>query len=370
MNVIRPVDAREVLPGLRAALDGGPAIAPLPPDPSDALLDMVAPDRPAEVPDLAVVVATSGSTGTPKGVLLSRAAIRAGVTATHDRLGGDGDWTLAVPAHYVAGLMVIARTVVAGTALHHAAADLHDLPELHHPPRPQYLSLVPTQLVRALDRPEVLARLARYDVIMVGGGPLPAPVRERSEAAGLAVVSTYGMSETAGGCVYDGVPLPGVEVAIEPDTERIMITGPMLCSGYRLRPDLTREALVDGWFRTSDRGRLVDGLVSVTGRLDDVVISGGSNVDLAEVETMINSRLPAGHEVAVIGVDDPEWGTRVVAVTDRPLTREQLRGWLTGPLLPRQVVVLDSLPRTANGKIDRPALRNRVGESAEEDARR
>ena len=206
-------------------------------------LAVVQPDRPVEEPAVAAVVATSGSTGEPKGVLLSAPAIRASVAATHERLGGPGDWTLALPAHYVAGLMVLARAVVAETRVVTVRSDLADL-EAPTSGR-HYLSLVPTQLVRALSSPAVAATLARFDGVLVGGAALDAAVLDRARNRGIAVVITYGMSETCGGCVYDGRPLAGVDVQVAP-AGGLSIGGAPLFSGYRLRPDLTADALVDG----------------------------------------------------------------------------------------------------------------------------
>lgn len=372
MSPIRPVDEHEVLPALRSALDSGPAIAPLPPHDADAILTMVRPEHPADVDDLAAVVATSGSTGVPKGVLLTRSAILAGAVATHTRLDGPGDWTLALPGHYVAGLMVIARTVVADTTLRHTSPDLHDLPDLGaNRDRPQYLSLVPTQLVRALDRPDITARLARYDTILLGGAATDATVLDRARDAGLRISTTYGMSETSGGCVYDSFPLDGVQVERDRDG-RLVIGGPVLFAGYRLRPDLTAAALTeDGRFRTGDRGTVeADGRVVVTGRIDDVVVSGGVNVDLAAVERTARTIAARLHgrpaEVAVVGVPDVEWGTRIVAVSEAPLSREDLGAELTGASLPRQVQVLASLPRTSSGKVDRQALIARLAAERED----
>jgi O-succinylbenzoic acid--CoA ligase len=315
----------------------------------------------------AVVVGTSGSTGRPKGVLLSAAAVTASARATADRLGGPGDWALALPTHYVAGLMVLARAIVGGTRTHPAAADLGDLGKvLARMAAPRYLSVVPTQLARALSRPALAGALAGFDAVLVGGGPLPRAVAEAAQAAGVRVVTSYGMSETCGGCVYDGVPLGGVDVTLGPDG-RVGVSGSVLFSGYRARPDLSAAALVDGRLMTADRARWErpqggpDRLV-VLGRLDDVVVSGGLNVDLAEVERRLRSWPGlAGADAAVVGVPDPDWGTAVVAVVERPgwtdaesdALRTHLRAGLPAYAAPRQILGRERLPRTSSGKIDR-----------------
>lgn len=367
MPQLRPVDATadNVALALAAALTSDAPFVPLPADdPAGAgvALAMAQPELPPEVDDLAVVVATSGSTGTPKGVLLTRAAIAAAVHATHAQLGGPGEWTLALPPHYVAGLMVVARAEVAGTRWHRATPDLADLADTvpeRDPDLPQYTSLVPTQLVRALvaiaDGDTALRhQLAGFDAILLGGAAADPALLERAADVGLRVVTTYGMSETCGGCVYDGRPLPGVTVAT--DDGRLTVTGPMVFSGYRLRPDLTTAVLRRNTFLTSDRGEVTGGRVTVFGRLDDVVISGGVNVDLAEVERVVREVAGPDAEAVVLGLPDLEWGTRIVAVSRTPLTRADLGHRLTGARLPRAVVVLPDLPRTSTGKVDRQAL--------------
>nr|WP_294691411.1 AMP-binding protein [uncultured Friedmanniella sp.] len=356
-------DSDALSTALAQALAGGPAVAPLPPAPLERAqaLAMLAPERPLEA-GTAVVVATSGSTGRPKGVLLSAAAVTASVRATHDRLGGPGDWLLALPAHYVAGLMVLARATVGGTRVGRTAADLSDLPEASERlDGRRYLSVVPTQLARALDSPWLVEGLAGLDAVLVGGGPLPEPLADAARTAGIRVVTSYGMSETCGGCVYDGVPLAGVEVALEADG-RVNLGGEVLFSGYRGRPDLTAAALADGRLRTADRARWDAGRLVVLGRVDDVVVSGGLNVDLAEVERALRAWPGlAGSDVAVVGLPDPGWGTAVVAVVERAgwsdedtdALRDHVRERLPGYAAPRRVLGRERLPRTSSGKIDR-----------------
>jgi len=366
---LRPADPPEIPAALAQALAGGPPCAPLPADPGqrDQALAMLRPDEPVVEDDAAVVVPTSGSTGRPKGVVLSRTAIAASATATHDRLGGAGDWVLVLPAHYVAGMMVWARALLAGTAVAPARSDLSDLAAAAGRLGPRrYLSIVPTQLARGLNDPATTAALAGLTAVLVGGGALDPELRDRARRSGVVVVATYGMSETCGGCVYDGRPLTGVQVQVDPD-ERITIGGPALFSGYRLRPDLTAGAVAGGRLRTQDRGRWEAERLQVLGRVDDVVISGGLNVDLAEVERRARPWPPlGGAELVVIGVPDAEWGTKVVVVTDAPtadVSIEELRRFLADTLpayaAPRELVRLAALPRTSSGKIDRPALQSR-----------
>ncbi|MBA8792763.1 O-succinylbenzoic acid--CoA ligase [Friedmanniella endophytica] len=359
---------------LAAVLDGADRVlAPLPSHDleREQALAMLQPDRPVDEDDAAVVVATSGSTGRPKGVVLTRDGIVASARATHRRVGGPGEWLLALPTHYVAGLMVVARAVVAGTPVVAVGADLSGLATLAPAERPRYLSVVPTQLVRALADPRLTRRLAALDGVLLGGAATPAELLDRARSAGVRVRTTYGMSETCGGCVYDGVPLDGVGIDLDDlDAERVgdgvgrvRITGAPVFAGYRLRPDLTAEVLDTAGgrrrFATSDRGRLsAEGTLEILGRTDDVVISGGVNVDLAAVERAAQQVL-ADPEAVAVGVADTEWGTRVVLVSSRDLDLTAVRGVLADRLpaaaLPRQVV-RRPVPRTSSGKPDRTRL--------------
>ena len=207
-------------------------------------------------------------------------------------------------------------------------------------------------------------RLARYDLVLVGGAALPADVAARSSDAGINVFQSYGMSETCGGCVIDGLALPGVQVAIG-QAGRVSIGGPVVFSGYRGDPQETAAALVEGRLLTNDRGEWLaapDGepRLRILGRMDDVVISGGVNVDLAGVQRAVDG-LGRG-ETAVIGVPDDEWGARVTLVVtgsapDLAWWQDALRPVLEAPALPRRLLRLASLPRTRSGKVDRQRLR-------------
>lgn len=305
-----------------------------------------------------LLIETSGSTGAPKKVLLTRDAVLASVHASAAHLSGAGGrWALVLPSSYVAGVQVIVRSLVAG----------HDpvLGAFADDAGPAaYTSLVPTQLHRALEDPEQVRALAAMQTVLVGGGAMDAGLRERAEAAGIHVVATYGASETAGGCIYDGHPLDGVAVAIDA-AGRVRLGGPTIFTGYLDDPELTAATLVDGWYVTSDLGTLDhDGRLKILGRADDVVVSGGVNVPLPAVRTAL-----LGHtgvdQVEVVGVPNDEWGTEVVAVlVPTPGTsptldalrdtvaRERPRAWA-----PRRIVVVDALPLLGNGKVDRHALR-------------
>ena len=295
-----------------------------------------------------LVVETSGSTGAPKRVLLSRRAVLASVAATARRLGGHGRWALVLPPTYVAGIQVVVRSLAAG----------HE-PVVGGWGDAAYTSLVPTQLHRLLQQPDDVAALAGMRAVLLGGGPIDTPLRERAEEAGVRVVATYGAAETAGGCVYDGFPLDGVAVALGAGG-RIRIGGPTIFDGYDGDPAATAEALVDGWFVTSDAGRLDgDGRLHVLGRVDDVVVSGGVNVPTPAVAARLREH-PDVADAAVVGVPDEEWGQRVVVFVVGAISLADARAWVAEvhprSWAPRELVVVPRLPLLDNGKVNRLAL--------------
>jgi o-succinylbenzoate---CoA ligase len=312
--------------------------------------------------DEPLVVETSGSSGTPKRVLLSRDAVLASVAATTGRLGGEGRWLLALPASYVAGVQVVCRSVTAGEP----PVLLDDHPSLVaaiEAGAPTYASLVPTQLLRMLGSEEDVAALRTLRTVLVGGGPIDPALRSRASDAGVSVVATYGSAETAGGCVYDGLALDGVELATDGDG-RLRISGPMLFDGYDGDPELTARVLVDGWFRTEDAARVdEDGRLHVLGRLDDMVVTGGVNVPAPAVALRLREH-PGVWDVEVLGVPDEEWGSRLVAFVvgdpyvdvDLTTAREWVAEVYPRSWAPRQVIAMDALPMLANGKVDRVQL--------------
>lgn len=367
-----------------------------------------------------MVLRTSGSTtGTGKLVGVSMDALVASARATHKRLGGPGIWVLALPAYHAAGVQVLVRAAVAGTHVFNAykeggfdpqhlaqvidaacvaAADCDAGSSFDDDAVsscaggvggeaegalaaddsgracPVYTSLVPTQLRRALDDEQLRGALARLDAVLIGGAAADAQLLEQAKAAGIRVVTTYGMSETCGGCVYDGQPLPGVSMDVDQATGAIWLSGPMLATGYLGDEERTRRCFVSRpdtqagegtsdagetasaaesaeagaagagteagatspgaeagaggpgagsdagagepdrrWFITSDRGQIVDGRLQVLGRLDDVIISGGIKVEPGPIEALLALN-PLVSECAVVGLPDLQWGQVVTAV--------------------------------------------------------
>ena len=305
-----------------------------------------------------LTVETSGSTGEPKRVVLSRAAMRASAEATAARLGGPGQWLLNLPPGYVAGLQVLFRSVRAGSEPVIQTDDLASAAERLTGPR-RYVSLVPTQLHRVLVDPGETKALSTFDAVLVGGASLDPHLREQAQDAGVHIVATYGMSETCGGCVYDGLPLDGVALKIGTDG-RIRIGGPVVFDGYDGRPDRTRQVLEHGWFVTQDRGRIdEDGHLQVLGRVDDMVISGGVNVPANAVAARLRAH-PDVRAAEVVGVPDDRWGQRVVAVVVGTLDLDGARDWVAGQhpraWAPRNLVHVDALPLLGSGKVDRIAV--------------
>ncbi|MGW1677201.1 o-succinylbenzoate--CoA ligase [Saccharopolyspora sp. NPDC002376] len=371
--------ALDVLPALERALNGeGPALLPVRGDDgeesrrlTEALAGPLTSAEDADEDPTALVIATSGSTGTPKGVLLTASALRASAEATHRRLGGPGHWLLAMPAHHIAGVQVLVRALLAGTR-----PDAVDTADGFRPDNfataaqsvlaadgPHYTALVPTQLSRLLSAGgDGLASLRKFDGVLLGGAATPPALLRRALDDGVRVTTTYGMSETAGGCVYDGQPLDIAEVRIDGETGPVLLSGPMLARGYRHQPEA--GAFADGWFRTGDLGRWHDGRLTLLGRADDMIVTGGVNVAPLPVERILAEQ-PGVREACVLGIADPEWGQAVVAAIvpsdqaqppSEPDLRAAVRASLNSAAAPKRFAFLPELPLRGPGKPDRRAL--------------
>lgn len=362
--------AAQALPALRAALAGEGAVLPYAAgDPPPVLPTGARPDE-----GTAVVVGTSGSTGTPKLAMLPATALTASAAATHERLGGTGSWLLAMPPHHIAGVQVLLRCVAADSEPGFVDLSNGFTPEAFTAAAStftgdrRYTAVVPTQLARLLDDPGAAAALRDFDAVLVGGAASSPALLERARQAAVTAVTTYGTSETCGGCVYDGVPLSCSRVRIGADG-RVELGGQTLASGYLERPDLTEAAFgVDAagrrWFRTDDLGHLdeASGRWHVDGRVDDVIVTGGLKVAPRLVEDALTA-LPEVAEAVVVGVPDEEWGQAVgVALRLRDGSgdtlelaelRERLRGALPRHSLPRRLLVVEQLPQRGPGKPDR-----------------
>jgi O-succinylbenzoic acid--CoA ligase len=333
--------------GLRAAWDRGDAVLPVDPRlPAPArahLLEALRPGEAVEDGD-ALVVATSGTTGVPRGVVLTRTAVEAAAAAVHRRLEVDpaaDRWLACLPLSHVGGLMVVTRALLTGTPLTFA----------NHTDSSGAGATLVSVVPSLLDRMET----SGFRVVLVGGS---GDWRGR----GSNVVRTYGMTETGGGVVYDGVPLEGTQVRVD-TTGRLQVRGPSLLRCYR---DGTDPRGPDGWLPTGDIGEVADGRVVVHGRASDMIVTGGENVWPAPVEEVLRAH-PAVADAAVVGRPDEEWGERVVAVVvpDDPAAApglDELRAWVKEQLpafsAPRELVLAEALPRTGLGKLRRHALRN------------
>jgi O-succinylbenzoic acid--CoA ligase len=369
------VAALSALEDLQRALDGsGPALAPHAVNSPPPLIPDDLGDLPA---GLALTMGTSGSTGRPKLAMLTGAALRASADATHDRLGGQGHWLMALPAHHVAGIQVLVRSLVAGTTPvcmdleggFNTAAFARATARIT-PGARAYTALVPTQLVRLLVSADGCEALTRFSAVLLGGAAAPASLLAQARGFGVTVVTTYGMSETSGGCVYDGRALDVTRVRLA-DDGRIQLGGATLAQGYIGEPGLTAASFSqdsDGtaWFRTDDVGHLDDlAALVVDGRIDDLINTGGLKVVPHLVEAAL-LQLGTVSEAIVVGSPDAEWGqvvsaAVVVAQGGSPPTlddvRDELRGILPDYALPRRLVALPEIPLRGPGKPDRAAVR-------------
>lgn len=347
-------------------------------------------DAPIDHPDAALVIATSGSTGEPHGVLLSLPALVAAADRGASVLGTPGLWLAAVPVTGIGGILSVVRSLRAGvdpvalpsvggagpfTPDEFATSAESSLARAAALGLPCYVSLVPTQLRRLVnDGGRGLDLLARFRGVVVGGASVPAADKQAAAAHGVHLVESYGATETCGGVVYNGYPVPGVGLSFR-DLEtgaatvdgpgRIVIDGPTLALGYRLRRDLTAAAFRSDGFHSPDFGRRVPGSIEVSSRLDQIVKVGGVKVSLSAVSNALRSH-PRVIDAVTVADADPEWGSVPVAyvVTDdtavnaAPLQAELLAAVaerLGRASQPRRIELVANLPTSHSGKSSPPA---------------
>lgn len=385
-----PEGPARLLPALAAALDGtGPAIAPIPTvsatTSNDYVMSLLAAVRcddgsALESDEVALVVPTSGSTGSPRGVLLTAGQ----ATAMTSAVQGDAapQWIAALPVTSMGGLNVLVRALATGRdplvvpsiggagpfTPEAFAATVDDAVSRSSDVR---TALVPAQLARLLADDAGIDALRSCASILVGGAATRGSLLSSAEDLGIAVTTTYGATETAGGCVFDGRPLPGVSVHAGPDG-RLVITGPSVALGYRGEPELSAAVFAGGAFHTSDLGEVLpDGTVRVLGRADDVIIVRGVNVSPLAVEHVVSDLPDIRMAAAVAGVDaggDPAVHAFVVVREKAPAVEDAIRQQVTERLGPHARPIVhrvDRLPHLPNGKVDRRTLQTQAGKGTD-----
>jgi O-succinylbenzoic acid--CoA ligase len=388
LRVVDASDVDAVMTALRAALNGGAALLPK---------DLLAvrggsAEEVAQIPrvlhSVAVVIETSGSSGPPKRVALSSSALLASGDAAQEALGGPGQWLLALPLTYIAGISVLVRSIMSGIAPvvlprgHFDAQAFAEHVDTMDSAR-RYTSLVPLQLARLVEYAEdevssgnavdlsARATIGKLDALLIGGQALEPALASRARALGWNVVATYGSSETAGGCVYEGTALSGVTVKIgDPVTREVWVSGPVLAEAYLENGPLTSDRFVTEnairWYRTGDAGVISQGVLALTGRLDRVIISGGLKISLDAVEAAARS-VEGCETVVAVSIPNSEWGQcpalivpGFVASAERDALDDRLYDGVVAHLgraaAPRVIHHVAALPRLLNGKIDLVAL--------------
>ena len=303
--------------------------------------------------DISLVVATSGSTGAPKEIGVTSAALLASAHASNKYLGAStGDtWSLLLPLTHIAGINVLVRSIELETD----PIDLRNHGGTY--PDADFTAIVPTQLFNALnDDTNLLTHLKSAKAVLVGGAALSEDLRSQAIASGINIITTYGMTETCGGCIYNGEALDGVSFELT-ENQRIKISGPVLA-------DVLTEG---GWYLTQDIGTIVDGKLKIIGRADDVIVSGGENISLSAIESELNKKFPQ-LLVAAFSTSDSKWGQVLhVAVQTqdenvKPQISQALVSAMGNHAKPKSVILLDKLPEIGVGKVDRIFLAKLVGE--------
>lgn len=339
-------------------------------DPTDVIDGSGRRPRPEGRPvdgSVGAVVATSGTTGEPQFVELTTAGLAASAAAVHHALDVDparDRWLACLPLTAVAGLAIVARAHTTGTSLV-VQPRFDPMAVAAAAGECSLVSLVPTTLARLLDADATA--IARFRRVLLGGAPIPSALRARATAVGVHLVTTYGLTETGGGCVHDGHELDRVEIDLAPGSSEVLVRGPVVMRGYRNDSTRPEESWRGDWLRTGDVGRRDEhGLLEIVDRLKDLIITGGVNVSPIAIESAY-AAVPRVGEMAVVGEPDPEWGERVVAcivpvdASDPPSLADVRSAGVDAGLraaeLPRALRLVATIPRTPSGKILRRLLR-------------
>jgi len=293
-----------------------------------------------------VIISTSGSSGITKRVKLSTAAIAISAQLSNTAVGAEpGDiWSLLLPTDHIAGLNVLARAIKLGSEV------------VDQNQKANFTSIVPTQLHRALNGDtNLLNHLQNCKAVLVGGGAISSRALESARDQRINAITTYGMTETSGGCVYNNIALPGISVAIN-NSGLIKIKGEVLAQGYENQEALWAENFIDGWFTTSDLGEIRGEKIFVTGRVDDVIISGGINISLIAIENELAANFPKINFIAT-SVSDPEWGAKLCLIADQKIDQKEISEILEKKLgrefVPKDFLYADEIPQLGIGKPDR-----------------
>ncbi|CAN2218176.1 CaiC Acyl-CoA synthetases (AMP-forming)/AMP-acid ligases II [Candidatus Nanopelagicaceae bacterium] len=322
----------------------------------DVALSLSATDLRSVPADVALLVSTSGSSGKSKLVAISAPALLASARSSNSYLGATSGntWSLLLPLTHVAGVNVLIRSMELGTQ----PVDLRNTEGPY--PKVNFTSIVPTQLFAALNGDHyLLEHLQSTKAVLVGGAALAEDLRTKAEAAGINIVTTYGSTETSGGCVYEGTPLAGVEVKIT-DQGLVAIKGPVLADTYLGDESLWQSQINDGFFITSDLGHLKDGKLVIDGRADDVIITGGENISLTAIDSLLSKKFPDIHSAA-FAVEDPQWGHALhIAIASKEPSDEEISTLLEGEIgkaaKPKGFLRISEIPLMGIGKVDRLAL--------------
>ncbi|MDO4929447.1 MAG: AMP-binding protein [Corynebacterium sp.] len=372
--IIAPEDPLGALPAVEAALAGQCTLVPVAPDKADDPHALAACE--ATVPEgTALLMGTSGSTGAPKYAALSAAGLLAAADASAAALGGHGQWVLSLPAHHIAGMQILVRSLRAGTApIPMDLSQGFNVEDFFHATsrakeaaagRPLFCSLTPMLITKILDTPGGAAVLASYHSVLVGGGAVRPEIHARAAEAGITMVETYGSSETSGGVVYNGRALPGVSIELEGEDGthcgRVLLRGPMIAQGYVNAPNDCFPS--PGSWLSSDRGRITDdGCLQIIGRADSLIETGGLKVQPESVEQVF-AAVPGVTGVCALGLPDATFGNRLVLAWSGGATEDviheaaqSLPGWMR----PKNYYHWETLPTTALGKVARHVVREQL----------